>query len=83
MLLEHRLFDFPQAANLAAHLNLGVTIGLQYRFGHIAEEVVVAVTMRCVGKLRRDSRHERILLILQPQRHRLVQRFGPLFGLGD
>ena len=61
--LEYGLFDCPQTANLAAHLNFGVTVGLQYRLGQIAEEVVVAVTMRRVGKLRRNSLHERILLI--------------------
>ena len=46
---EHGLFDFPQPAHLASHLNLGVTIGLQHRLGQIAEKMVVAVAMRHAG----------------------------------
>ena len=56
--VEHGLFDFPQAAHLLAHLNLGVTVGLQHRLGHIAQEMVVAVAMRHARKFRRDPRHE-------------------------
>ena len=66
VLLEHRLFDFPQAANLLPHLNLGVAVGLQHGLGHVAEEMVVAVAMRHVGKLRCDPRHERVLLVRHP-----------------
>ena len=60
---EHGLFDFPQSAHLASHLNLGVAIGLQHRLGQIAEKMVVAVAMRHARKLRRDPRHERVLLV--------------------
>jgi hypothetical protein len=72
LLLEHGLFDFPQAAYLASHLNLGVTIGLQYGLGQIAEKMVVAVAMWHVRKLRRDPRHERILLVRDPKADRFV-----------
>ncbi len=33
--IEHGLFDFPQAAHFASHLNLGMTVGLQHGLGHI------------------------------------------------
>lgn len=36
LLFERGLFNLPQAAYLAPHLNLGVTIGLQHGLGHIA-----------------------------------------------
>ena len=72
-MLKHCLFDFPQAANLLPHLNLGVAVGLQYGLGHVAEEMVVAVAMRHVGKLHCDPCHERVLLVRQPQPHRLAQ----------
>ena len=36
VLFEHGLFDFPQAANLLPHLNLGVAVGLQDGLGDIA-----------------------------------------------
>ncbi len=81
--LEHGLLDRPQAADLAAHPDLGVTVGLRDRLGQVAEEVVVAVAMGHVGELRRDPRHEGVLLVGHPQGHRLVQRLGPLPGLGD
>ena len=81
--LEHGLFDLPQATHLLAHLNLGVAVGLQHGLGHVAEEVVLAVAVRHAGKLRRDPRHERVLPVRQPERHRLAQRLGPLLGLGD
>src|SRR5271157_4907120 len=83
LLLEHGLFDFPQAAHLASHLNLGVTIGLQHGLGQIAEKMVVAVAMGHVRKLRRDPRHERVLLVRDPKADRLVQGPGPRLGLGD
>ena len=63
VLLEHRLLDFPQTANLLPHLNLGVAVSLQHGLGHVAEEMVVAVAMRHVGKLRCDPRHKRVLLV--------------------
>ena len=37
--LEHGLFDLPQAAYLAPHLNLGVAVRLQDRLGQIAEKI--------------------------------------------
>ena len=83
VLFQHRLFDLPQAANLFPHLNLGVAVGLQHGLGHVAEEMVVAVAMWHGGKLRCDPRHERVLLVRQPQPHRLAQRFSPLLGSGD
>ena len=70
---EHGLFDFPQPAHLVSHLNLGVTISLQHRLGQIAEKMVVAVAMRHARKLRRDPRHERVLLVRDPEANRLVQ----------
>ena len=81
--LEHGLFDRPQAADLLPHLDLGVAVGLQDRLGQVAEEMVVAVAMRHVGELRRDPRHERVLLVRDPEGHRLAQGLGPLLGLGD
>ena len=81
--LEHGLFDRPQAADLLPHLDLGMAVGLQDGLGQVAEEVVVAVAVRHVGELRRDPRHERVLLVRHPERHRLAQGFGPLLGLGD
>jgi hypothetical protein len=57
------LFDGPQTADLAAHPDLGVTIGLQDRLGHIAEEVVVALAMGHVGEHRGDPRHEGVPLV--------------------
>jgi hypothetical protein len=81
--LEHGLLDFPEAAHLAPHLYLGVTIGLQHRLGQIAEKMVVTVAMRHVRKLRRDPRHKRVLLVGDPKADRLVQGPGPLLGLGD
>jgi hypothetical protein len=60
---QHGLFDCPQATDLAAHLDLGMTVGLQDRLGQIAEEVVVAVAMGHLGELRGDSRHEGVLLV--------------------
>jgi hypothetical protein len=83
LLLEHGLFDRPQAAHLLPHLNLGVTVGLEDRLGQIAEEVVRAVTMRHVREFRRDPRHERVLPVGQPKSDGLAQRVGPLFGLLD
>jgi hypothetical protein len=80
---QHSLFDRPQAADLAAHLDLGMTIGVQDRLGHVAEEVIVAVAMGHVGELRGDPGHERVLLVGQPEGHRLAQRFGPLLGSDD
>jgi len=63
LLRQHGLFDRPQAADLAAHLDLGVTVGAQDRLGHVAEEVIGAVAMGHVGELRGDPRHERVLLV--------------------
>ena len=77
------MFDLPQAAHLLPHLNLGVAVGLQHGLGHIAEEMVVAVAMRHAGEFRRDPRHERVLLVRDPEANRLVQGRGPLLGLGD
>ena len=68
LLLEHGLFNFPQATHLTSHLNLGVTIGLQHRLGQIAEKMVVAIAMWHVRKLRRDPCHERSLLVRDPKR---------------
>ena len=45
--------------------------------------MVVAVAMRHARKLRRDPRHERVLLVRDPEANRLVQGCGPLLGLGD
>jgi hypothetical protein len=80
---QHGLFDRPQAADLAAHLDLGMTVGIQDRLGQIAEEVVVAVAMGHLGELRGDPRHECVLLVGHPEGHRRAQRFGPLLGPGD
>ena len=80
---QHGLFDRPQAADLLPHLDLGMAVGLQDRLGHVAEEVVVAVAMGHLGELRGDPRHERVLLVGQPEGHRLAQRLGPLLGLDD
>src|SRR3974377_412666 len=63
LMLEHGLFNFPQAAHLTPHLYLGVTVGLQYGLGQVAEKMIVAVAMRHARKLRRDPRHERGLLV--------------------
>jgi hypothetical protein len=81
--LEHGLFDFPQATHLVSHLNLGMTVRLQHRLGHIPQEMVVAVAMRHVQKFRRDRCHEGVLLVRNPKRDRFVQGFGPFLGLGD
>ena len=81
--LEHCLLDLPQATHLLSHLDLGVAVGLQNRLGHITEEVVVTVTVWHAGEFRRDARHEGVLPIGQPQRHRLAQGLGPRPGLGD
>ncbi len=75
---------FPQTANLLPHLEpLAWLSASNTGLATSREEMVVAVAMRHVGKLRSDPRHERVLLVRQPQPHRLAQRFGPLFGLGD
>ena len=74
---------FRSPRSLVSHLNLGVTISLQHRLGQIAEKMVVAVAMRHARKLRRDPRHERVLLVRDPEANRLVQGCGPLLGLGD
>src|SRR6516164_8197019 len=83
LLLEHSLLDFPQAAYLAPHLDLGMTISLQHGLGHVADEMVVAVTMRHSGEFRGDPLHECVLLVRQPEYHGLANRFGPLLSLGD
>ncbi len=81
--LEHGLFNFPQAAHLASHLDFDVTVSLQYGFGEVAEKMIVAVAMRHVRKLYRDPLHERVLLVRDPKHDLLAQGFGPLFGFGD
>ena len=81
--LENGLFDLPQAAHLAPHLNLGVAVRVQYGLGQIAEEMVVAIAMGHAGELCRDPRHERVLLIRDPEGNPLVQGRGPRLGLGD
>ena len=81
--LEHGLFNFPQAAHLAPHLDFDVTVSLQYGFGEVAEKMIVAVAMRHVSKLYRDPLHERVLLIRHPKPHRRAQGLGPLLGLLD
>ena len=60
-----------------------MAVGLQDRLGQVAEEVVVAVAVRHVGEFRRDPRDERVLLVRDPEAHRLAQGLGPLLGLGD
>jgi len=40
LMLEHGLFNFPQAAHLAPHLYLGLTVGLQYGLGQVAEKMI-------------------------------------------
>jgi hypothetical protein len=65
-LLEHGLLDLPQAAHLRAHLDFGAAVGLQHRLGHVAKEVVLAVTVWHVGELRSDPGHEGILSVRQP-----------------
>src|SRR4051794_16299217 len=55
----------------------------RHRLGQVAEEVIVAAAMGHVGELRRNPRHERVLLVGRPEGDRLVQRFRPLLGLGE
>src|SRR3974377_2199968 len=83
LLLEHSLLDFPQSSHLTPHLDLGMTIGLQHGLSHVADEMVVAVTMRYRGEFRGDPLHESVLLVRQPEYHGLTNRFGPLLSLGD
>ena len=83
LMLEHGLFNFPQTAHLAPHLYLGVTVGLQYGLGQVAEKMIVAVAMRHVRKLCRDPLHECVLLVRDPEANRLVQGRGPLLRRGD
>jgi hypothetical protein len=60
-----------------------MAVGLQDRLGHVTEEVVVAGAMGHLGELRGDPRPERVLLVGQPEGHRLAQGLGPLLGLAD
>src|SRR5450755_4660967 len=45
LLLQYGLLDAPQAADLPPHLHLGVTVRLQNRLGHVAQEMIVAIAM--------------------------------------
>jgi hypothetical protein len=73
LVLEHGLFDLAEAADLAPHLNLRVTVGLENRLGHVAEEVVLAIAMRDAREFRRDPLDEGILLVRDPKHDLLTQ----------
>ena len=60
-----------------------MAVGLQHRFGQAAEEMAGAVAMRDLGEFRRDPGEEGVLLVGDPELHRLAQPLGPLAGLGD
>jgi hypothetical protein len=77
------LLDPPQAADLLPHQNLGMTVGFEDRLGQVAEEMVVAIAVRYGREFRRDPGHEGILLVRDPEGHRLAQVLGPSLRLGD
>jgi hypothetical protein len=81
--LEDGLLDLPQATHLLPHPDLGVTVRLEDRLGHIPQEMVVAVAMRHARELRRDPGHEGVLPVRDPEHHGLAQRLGPLLGPGN
>src|SRR5208337_4620544 len=45
--------------------------------------MVVAIAVRHLRKYYRDSRHEGVLLVRDPEDHALAQNLGPLLGLSD
>ena len=82
-MLEDRLLDAPQAADLLTHLDLGVAVGLEHWLGQVAEEMVAAIAVRHPGKFPGDPGHECVLLVRDPEGDRLAQFLRPSLGLGD
>jgi hypothetical protein len=71
-LFQHRLLDRSKSTDFLPHLHLGVAVRLGHRLGQIAEEVVDAVAMRDVGELFSDPGDEGLLLVRDPEPHRLA-----------
>ena len=82
-MVQDRLLDPPQAADFLTHLNLGMTVSFEDRPGQVAEEVVRTVAVGHCREFRRDPGHEGILLVRDPEGHRLAQILGPSLRLGD
>src|SRR5947208_307620 len=49
-MLQDRLLDPPQTADLLTHLDLGMAVGLEDRLGQITQEMVGAIPMRHAGE---------------------------------
>jgi hypothetical protein len=60
---QHAPFDGTQPPHFAAHLDLRLTVQVEYRLGHITQKVIVAVAMRHAHKLVGNGRDEGVLLV--------------------
>ena len=83
LLFQDRLLNAPQATHFLPHLDLGMAVGFQDRLGRIPQEMIVAIAVRHPREFRRDSLHEGVLLVRDPEDDALAQFLGPLLRLSD